>query len=70
MVADKDIFKKASVLMVTENKCGCKKNKNINIRTKFYILNARFMEVSAKYDIGVDEVIKKWNIHCNMQYMQ
>ena len=52
-------LKKTFVVMVIENTCGCKKNTNTNIRTKFQIVNAKHMEVvSAKYDIGVNEVIK------------
>ena len=59
MVAHKNILKKTFVVMVIENTCGCKKNTNTNIRTKFQIVNAKHMEVvSAKYDIGVNEVIK------------
>ena len=58
MVADINILKEAPVVMILENKCDLKKNISNNIRTKFQIVNARHMEVSAKTDIGVDEAIK------------
>ena len=58
IVADINIIKEAPVVMVLENKCDCKKNINTNIGTKFQIVNAKHMEVSAKSDIGVDDAIK------------
>ena len=58
MVADINILKEAPVVMILENKCDLKKNISTNIRTKFQIVNARHMEVSAKSDLGVDDAIK------------
>ena len=58
IVADINILKEAPVVIILENKCDLKKNIINNIRTKFQIVNARHMEVSAKSDIGVDEAIK------------
>ena len=58
IVADINILKEAPVVMVLENKCDSKKNINTNIGTKFQIVNAKHIEVSAKSDIGVDDAIK------------
>ena len=58
IVADINILKEAPVVMVLENKCDCRKNVNRNIGTKFQIVNAKHMEVSAKSDIAVNDAIK------------
>ena len=55
-VADINKLKKAPI-MILENKYDCIKNRNNQIRTRFQIVNARHMEVSAKSNIGVDEAI-------------
>ena len=55
-VADINKLKKAPI-MILENKYDCIKNRNNQIRTRFQIVNARDMEVSAKSNIGVDEAI-------------
>ena len=59
IVADINILKEAPVVMVLENKCDYKKNIHTNMETKFQIINAKHMKVSAKSDIGVDEAIKR-----------
>ena len=58
IVADINILKEAPVVMVLENKCDYKKNTQTNMETKFQIVNAKHMEVSAKSNIGVDDAIK------------
>ena len=56
-VADINKLKEAPIIMVLENKYDCVKNRNDQIRTRFQIVNARHIKVSAKSNIGVDEAI-------------